>query len=370
MLIRGITTAINRGSLRVNRIISKNIVYLWIWLWLVKIYDALLNKGKIKGQIEKTIDQFNNGEGKSLLYKEILYCREVNLIYPEEYFLYNFASLSVEARRSFVGNREKELLCLAINRNHAWKIFTDKWQTYSRFCDYYHREVIRISSNEDREKYLGFLKKYGCGVLKVANSSCGRGIILVEKSQSDDVWRKISNSWDAGYVLEEKVRQSEQMSIFNRTSVNTVRLATYIKDGEVVCLFAVLRTGRSGQIVDNGGSGGVIASIDMETGIVSSNGRNEAGEVFERHPDSKTVFKGFQMPEWEKARELAGKLAKIVPEQLYVGWDLAYTDKGWTMIEGNSWGQFLIMQMCSLIGLRKEINETFYYTINKYKEAK
>ena len=159
------------------------------------------------------------------------------------------------------------------------------------------------------------------------------------------------------------------MALFNPDTVNTVRIATYRLNGKTVLLFAALRTGIKGQIVDSGGAGGLAATINLETGIVISNGRNRLGEFFESHPDSKTVYKGFQIPEWEGLRRLAQTLSLVVPEQLYVGWDLAHTDNGWIMIEGNSLGQFVLTQRTSLIGLRDEINATFYQTIKAREKA-
>lgn len=57
---------------------------------------------------------------------------------------------------------------------------------------------------------------------------------------------------------------------------------------------------------------------------------------------------------------MAKELANVVPEQRYVGWDLAYTDAGWVMIEGNSWSQFVGPQISQRRGMRSYVDRTFY----------
>ena len=369
-----IATTFKYGNLRISHFISGNSLALQVWLVLLKTYDKWFNKNKIMNMIDKTIETFTKDDvkDKSSLRMAILRCREVNLISPDEYFLYGFANLSEKERHQFVGNHEAMLLCSAINKNNVSCIFVNKYKTYLRFRDYFHREIIEISSCEAKDDFFNFFEKHDCGILKPAQSALGRGVTLLEKSQAFNVWReKLSPEIASGssFVLEERIRQSKTMALFNPDTVNTVRIATYRLNGKTVLLFAALRTGIKGQIVDSGGAGGLAATINLETGIVISNGRNRLGEFFESHPDSKTVYKGFQIPEWEGLRQLAQTLSLVVPEQLYVGWDLAHTDNGWIMIEGNSLGQFVLTQRTSLIGLRDEINATFYQTIKAREKA-
>lgn len=50
---------------------------------------------------------------------------------------------------------------------------------------------------------------------------------------------------------------------------------------------------------------------------------------------------GFTIPRWEEVVAMAKELATIVDGNRYAGWDLALTDNGWVMIEGNARGQFV-----------------------------
>ena len=75
---------------------------------------------------------------------------------------------------------------------------------------------------------------------------------------------------------------------------------------------------------------------------------------------------GFKIPEWEKALELAKALSRVVPEWYFAGWDLAYTDKGWVMVEANSRGQFVCFQTSTQIGFRKELEKTLGKSLKAY----
>lgn len=62
------------------------------------------------------------------------------------------------------------------------------------------------------------------------------------------------------------------------------------KKGEVVILSAVFRVGQRNRIVDNGGAGGILANIDPVTGIVYTNGADEFGNTYVKHPQTGVVF--------------------------------------------------------------------------------
>lgn len=68
---------------------------------------------------------------------------------------------------------------------------------------------------------------------------------------------------------------------------------------------------------------------------------------------------GYEIPLWNEAKEFVKELAKIVSENRYTGWDIAYIKDGemgkWVMIEANPRGQFL-SQIATGRGMKKEID--------------
>jgi len=329
------------------------------------------------GNLDKTIDEcitryssyLLTNEQKLLLKNDIWKARVLNLMDPEEYFLYNFQNLDENERYKFVGNREKESLCAIVNEKSVSDIFMDKWQTYQYFKQFYGRKVIHIASMQDKKDFLDYVKENKRVLVKNARESQGRGIFetISSKESVDNSWIEIEKTLNRGgsVVVEQFVNQASEMSKFNPSSVNTIRIATFRKNNDVKVMFAFARFGRKGSVVDNGGCGGIIVSIDKDSGRFNSIGRDESGICYPFHPDSEINFDNFVIPEWNNAVELAIQLSGIVPKQIYVGWDLAYTENGWIMIEGNSWSQFVGPQITLRKGIREEINNTFYNYINE-----
>ena len=155
-------------------------------------------------------------------------------------------------------------------------------------------------------------------------------------------------------VIEERIRQSSEMAAFHPGSINTVRVTCFAcKDGRHITA-SVFRTGRGQSVVDNVGAGGIAAEIDVSSGIVVSCGLDENLGTYEKHPDTGTEFRGFRLPDWAGALDYVGKLMALVPECKCVGWDLAHTDDGWTVVEGNPFPSLTITQMSNGVGLTKE----------------
>lgn len=111
-----------------------------------------------------------------------------------------------------------------------------------------------------------------------------------------------------------------------------------------------LRMGRGDAVVDNGGSGGIFADIDLETGTIFTRGFDEKGSVFLLHPDSGICIPGFVIPRWREVVELAERLAASFPECKMTAWDFALTDSGWNLIEVNHNGH-LLMQIADGVGV-------------------
>ena len=61
---------------------------------------------------------------------------------------------------------------------------------------------------------------------------------------------------------------------------------------------AVIRLGRSGQIVDNFHNYGIVALIDSETGVIKTTGVDRDFKRYVVHPDSGKVIPGFKIPSW------------------------------------------------------------------------
>ena len=276
----------------------------------------------------------------------------------DEVIMYDYRDLSDEGRRSFVPEYDKNIFCDKVNDYEASKVFDSKWLSYCKFRDYYHRSCVCVSKSsiKNNEQLSSFLRNHLRFILKPDSAACGRGILIIDATNETDALNRINEgigNSDGLFVIEELIVQNEEMGRFHPQSVNTVRIPTIRFDDRVEIVHPFVRIGRGESIVDNAGAGGVFGNIETETGCVYA-ACDEIGHQFSIHPDTGIPIVGFVIPHWKEAVSFAKDLAMVVPSVRYVGWDLALTDKGWLMVEGNDKGQF-VFQCPDQKGFRNEL---------------
>ncbi|MET0533564.1 MAG: sugar-transfer associated ATP-grasp domain-containing protein [Steroidobacter sp.] len=148
---------------------------------------------------------------------------------------------------------------------------------------------------------------------------------------------ELRNRLDDRYLLQERIRQHEGMSALHPGSVNTIRLVTFARGAAVELFAAAMRVGTKGKSVDNWAAGGLIVGIDPARGELRGEGfyKPGYGGRMRRHPDSGIELQGFKIPYFTEAVALATRLHGYLSEIHSIGWDVAITPDGPTIIEGN-----------------------------------
>lgn len=306
---------------------------------IVNIGYPYLNKhyhSKVDDAIFRYKPQIKNAKYpiQKSLRKDIFYSMVHHEMSPEEYFRYDFESLSDSGRYAYVSIRESDRIFRKKNAGAMAKE-RNKYDTYVNFKPFFGREIILIEKPDDWDKFANFVKKYGSVVIKPTNLSGGRGVhrfdYLDDASLQHEFVTLIKNN--SKTVVEELIHQSPLMAKFHEGSVNTVRVVTYLNNGELRVLAASVRMGIGDSFVDNGC---LSSSVDWDTGIITSLGRlaHSPGKYL-LHPDTGIQILGNTIPKWDELKALVLKLAYVLPKQKITGWDLALTDNGWIMIESN-----------------------------------
>jgi hypothetical protein len=144
---------------------------------------------------------------------------------------------------------------------------------------------------------------------------------------------------DSAYLFQETVSQHAEMNRLNPSCINTIRMDTFIdRDSNAEIISPYLRMSINNLCVDNTSSGGCFVGIDPDgrlkkygfTSITKS-----GGEILTAHPQTKVVFQDFKIPHYTEAKEFIIEVAKIVPDLRLIGWDIAITESGPLLIEGN-----------------------------------
>ena len=205
------------------------------------------------------------------------------------------------------------------------------------------------------------MKKHPQFILKPSGNYGGHGVSWVE-------YRKGSNAkklYDAlveknkRFICEEPVIAPEYMKKMYPNSINTVRVLTYYNGtDEPVVVAALLCVGKGGAVVDNFSSGGIIAELDIDTGIITSNGVDKLNNRYVTHPDTGTQFRGFRIEQWNELLTLVKRLPPMLPQVRLIGWDIAASaNNGWQIIEGNAHPWIEIHQFCRPQGFKRRLAE-------------
>lgn len=202
------------------------------------------------------------------------------------------------------------------------------------------------------EEYKDFASINTTVIAKPIDGVCGRGISKYDitndslKTNYDDM---VANQ---RFLLEPYMIQHPSLMKLHPNSLNSLRIVTIRKNGETTIPFACLRCG-NGKVVDNLNSGGFAARINIDTGIIDSNGVGKYNTVAIAHPISGMAFKGLEIPHFKKAINLAIEASKRVPDLGYVGWNIAILEDGPIIIEGNEFPGHDIYQSPEFLGEAK-----------------
>lgn len=307
----------------------------------------------------------------------------------EEYFEFEFEKQDKSFRESFLGLNEQryyldylnpiKYCSLARNKYLTHKLLENTGVRKSVLYCYYQPEAYYYVNNEcanDLEGVIHLLKKKGVHscVIKATESSHGNNVWVIKRIdyQNDDAVMVRFNGDELllssilgkeALVFESHVKQTEQLSLFNESSVNTVRIMTTLyPDGSARVIGAFLKVGRTGKCVDNAGNGGnVDTCVDVNTGeikyAIQFDGWRRIKEI-DRHPDSGTKLNGVIIEGWKSIKEEVKKYQQAFPFCKAAGWDIAITEDGPVIIEVNDFwdrtGQFFIRR-----GWRNEIRDCY-----------
>jgi len=108
-----------------------------------------------------------------------------------------------------------------------------------------------------------------------------------------------------------------------------------------------------------------------EDGKIDSNVIDDYGNIYDKHPYTQKKFSEVQIADVSKAFELCKKAALEVPEVRYVGWDIAFSNNGPVILEGNEYPGYGIVQFYKLknksTGHLKDIQDIIGDEIKKIK---
>jgi len=221
-------------------------------------------------------------------------------------------------------------------------LFANKPAFNQVFARYIKRDWLYISEKTTLHEFESFIQKHQIFVAKPVNLNQGSGIWLVDSSEysSSDVLYNLLIEKDTR-LIEERIFNHKELDKFSSTSLNTVRIITLKLPEGVKIIRAFLKFNLSGSIADNVKHLSYSCPIDFETGTIIGNIKDQSTkeDFGEYHPSGFRAL-GMKIPYWNEAIALA-KECTLFLDDVYLGpWDIAITDDGPLIIEGNNGPSF------------------------------
>lgn len=286
------------------------------------------------------------GKGRMYIFNDMRKCAVKYGAGYSDYDLFEMYNLTDEERDTYITRGRNNELVKKYNNQEFNHIFRNKVEFNTNFKEYVKRDFIEVNT-ASKENLKNFMKKHKVFMAKPVAGTCGKGI---EKINVDD-YKNLDEIIDyltkegMNYELEELIIQSDAVNKIYDGSINTVRIVTILDDNNVphiIC--AYFRIG-NGKYVDNFNSGGMVAPVDEEKGIVIDKAIDKQKNLYDKHPATNNIIKGFKFPDWDKALDLVKEASFKIPEMRYIGWDVCFSNKGPVLVEGNEYPGHDIYQL-------------------------
>lgn len=300
----------------------------------VRYYFNLLFHMNFKNMFT-AIDKIHERSKKSrlIIFFDMIICSIKYQAGYMDYKVFYFENLKPYQRKTFITRGVNNNYIKTMNDPAYYYYFNDKVEFNKIFNKYIKRDYIYLHDNI--EYFKKFLKRHKEIIVKPVSLQCGKGIEKIIISPETDIKELYSNLINSKQLLvEEYIKQSNVMNSLYPNSVNTIRIVTANKNNKTKILFKAIRIGNKGNVVDNFNHGGMYSIIN-DAGIITKPAIDKEGKVYEKHPTTNTEIVGFIIPYFKEAIKMAVNASKVIPQVGLVGWDIAITDKGPLIIEGN-----------------------------------
>lgn len=258
-----------------------------------------------------------------------------------DYLKGDYINLTKEQKKTFVTTKSFYKLLRYLNNPKYDACMSDKIVFNRIFDKYLKREWIdlRLTSLDEFKK---FIKNKKTIFAKPPTDFGGHGIkkIVVKDIENvEELYKELKEK--KLNLIEDGIVQHKELDKINPYAVNSFRVLTLVKDGKAYLLNNALRI----NVDDNPAIGCSDAYMRLnEKGEVCSRVIDDVANIYEEHPLAKIKFNTVKVPYVKEAFDMALEAALVVPEVRYVGWDIAISENGPVIMEGNEYPSYGLVQ--------------------------
>jgi hypothetical protein len=267
----------------------------------------------------------------------------------QDYIDYDFAILSAAERATYMTHPVSNQISQQYDDPAYRHVFQDKVAFDRAFSEHLHREWM-VVEDDNADAVRAFAQTHGTIVTKEPVGQAGTGVHRYHAADVDD-WTAFHRGLrDRGELLvEQLIVQHPDLAAVCPGTVNTTRVTAFF-DGERTHILAIAQKFGRGAVSDQMTFGGFYTMLDDE-GRAIGPGYDSHGHVHERHPDSGFEIASFRLPMMAEVRAFVDRVARVVPQVQYVGWDIVVGPEGPVLVEGN-WGAGVYENKPSVTGIR------------------
>lgn len=157
-------------------------------------------------------------------------------------------------------------------------------------------------------------------IKKAIDSGGGHGVKLIDRDVIDSsVFSSLFCENDI--VVEEYIKENDELRRYNPDVVNTIRVLSLNMNGRVSVLSSFLRMGGKGMMVDNVSSGGMFIGIRPDGSLFNT--AYTAGLEKINNSPSGISFKGKSIESYSSVKEFVCVTHKNFPLAKLIAWDIA-----------------------------------------------
>ena len=154
------------------------------------------------------------------------------------------------------------------------------------------------------------------------------------------------------YLIEERILPHPELAELVGPTLCCVRVVTFIGlNGVPQILGAVYKLQPEPLGVDHLSYGAIGSWVDLESGALSPGRSRHHFGYTSVIPGTDKTFVGFKLPHWSQVKEIALRAASVLPWARAIGWDIAISNRGPILIEGNPQWSTSLLQIPAPRGL-------------------
>ncbi|MGN1382659.1 MAG: sugar-transfer associated ATP-grasp domain-containing protein [Eubacterium sp.] len=196
-------------------------------------------------------------------------------------------------------------------------------------------DYLPIQIEEGAERISRILDQGKEAVLKSTHSMGGGISVMFLKDLNKQEIEAVLKKYYGDFLVQEAVKQHPAMAALNPSTVNCLRIITFLFQGEVHALSALVKIGSPDARVDNYKHGGLICGIDMETGKTKPYALDTAYNRVTETPSGADLSEGYTIPFFHEAVKAAVRSHYDTAVAKMIGWDIAIDSEGPVLIEPN-----------------------------------